>query len=108
MNDVTIEGLIGLAVAPLLIIALTSHVKGFARTLASALGYGMTTHTGATPWPLVADTIGVAWALALWHADVLPEDVGVTSAVLVGLALGVAAAKVRDVGTAVLGGKVEG
>ncbi len=91
-----IEAMIGLGAAPLLLIALTAHIKKFTRAVGIHLGV-LSPVANGTPWPLVLDVLAVAWTLMLWRSGLLPEGVEeITTAVLVGLALGVAAGTLRD------------
>jgi hypothetical protein len=84
--DVTWEAVIGLGAAPALLPVLVEHLKHAARR--------------ETPWPLVTDVLAVAWVLALRDAGLLAAlgvaEVSGTTAVLLGLATGVAASAGYD------------
>ena len=98
MEITDLNAVIGLVGAPALIILLVDHLKQFCRGI--PIG---PSRDGASPWPLAVDVTGVGWAFALWHAGILGETIethGVelrwTSVLLIGLALGVASAKLWD------------
>jgi hypothetical protein len=101
-----IEAIIGFGAAPLLIIALVDHIKKAVHAARQWLdgrdGVRMfAVDPEATPWPLVADALAVAWAVALYDSGMFPEQVTrLTTVVLLGLALGVGASMVRDQVTA--------
>lgn len=95
-----IESTIGLTAAPVLIPILVAHIKAFVGAVRPALaspGGVADGETEASAWPLVADFLGVLWALGLWAGDSLPAEVdNVVLTVMVGLALGLTGSALRD------------
>lgn len=100
-----IQALIGLGAAPLVIIALTAHIKAFAQATHRYMRPFDFVEAGpdpkASPWPLVADLLAVAWCWALSADGILQallkvERIALPTIVLVGLALGIAAGQIRD------------
>jgi hypothetical protein len=90
MTDPDYASLLGIAGAPLLVLALTAHLKPLLRATFS----GIFDHPDPA-WPLVADLVGVAWMVGGFYAGVI-ELPNVIVAVLAGLAVGVAAGRLRD------------
>ena len=79
-----LEALIGLAALPVVIPALTEHIKQFFRAVQDRrVGADET----ATPWPLVADTVGILYSVGAWYSGWIPQDKvdSPLGAVLVGL-----------------------
>ena len=66
-----LEALIGLAALPVVIPALTEHIKQFFRAVQDRrVGADET----ATPWPLVADTVGILYSVGAWYSGWMPQD----------------------------------
>ncbi|GMU39539.1 MAG: hypothetical protein AMXMBFR23_04050 [Chloroflexota bacterium] len=84
--DATWEAAIGLGVAPAVLPVIVEHLKRAVRR--------------ESVWPLVTDALAIAWVLALRDAGLLGAlglgEVRVTTAVLLGLATGVAASAGYD------------
>ncbi len=84
--DTTWEAMVGLGAAPVVLPVVVEHLKRAVRR--------------ETAWPLVTDALAVAWVLALRDAGLLGAlglgEVRATTAVLVGLATGVAASAGYD------------
>lgn len=102
----SINALIGIGAAPALVIGLTSHMKRFARALAGFVARlrrtpGVVDQSDASPWPLVSDAVAVAWAFALWSSGMIPggDALAWPAVVLLGVALGLGAGKLRDAAT---------
>lgn len=102
-----IQALIGLGAAPLVIIALTAHIKAFARAMhAYIIGalnrtWSASSDSNASVWPLVADLLAVGWCWALSADGILQallkvDRIALPTIVLVGLALGITAGQIRD------------
>lgn len=91
-----IQSLIGLAGAPVLIVAITDHLKRFMAAMPWTVD-----RANAAPWPLVSDAIGVLWVLALWRGGLLAEALpGVELlwpvVIPVGLTLGIGSSALVD------------
>lgn len=84
--DATWEAVVGLGAAPAVLPVIVEHLKRAARR--------------ESAWPLVTDALAVAWVLALRDAGLLGAlglgGVRATTAVLLGLATGVAASAGYD------------
>lgn len=107
-----IQTLIGMGAAPLVIIALTAHIRSFSRAVhAYVMAFATRNYTlsakgtsddpSASVWPLVADLVAVAWCLGLAQGGQLQaflhlEHVQPATVILVGLALGIASGQIRD------------
>lgn len=96
-----VQSFAGVPAGVLLIPVLTSDVREFARAmqrLLFPLFHWQTSTEKATPWPLVADVLGVVWALLAWRGGLIPVP-GLLwpTVVLVGLVMGLTASGVRDV-----------
>lgn len=96
-----IQTLIGFGAAPLVIIALTAHIRSFARAVHAYLRGFMDSGPEATVWPLVADLVAVAWCVALAQGGQLQaflqlERMHLATIVLVGIALGIISGQIRD------------
>ena len=96
----TLDVLIGWAAAPLLLIALVSHIKGFM----TAMPWTRTENRTTTTWaPLVLDVLAVGYVKLMeldGRLDV-PGTVGWPTVVMLGVALGVVTGKVYDAAWAV-------
>lgn len=102
MNPTDYASILGLAGAPLLVLALTAHLKPLLRGLIPRIF-----DAGDPPWPLVADGVGVAWVVGGYYAGTI-ELPNVVVAVLAGLAVGVAAGRLRDEVVSRLPGRADG
>ena len=96
-----IQALIGLGAAPIVIIALTAHIRGAARAMHHYLRGMRGGAEGATVWPLVADLVAVGWCWALAQDGLLQaflhlDHITLPTIVLIGLALGIASGQIRD------------
>ena len=78
-----LEQLMGLAALPLVVTVLTQHIKQFARAIRDRK---VAADHEATPWPLVADGIGMGFTVASWYAGYVPGVETVLAAALIGLA----------------------
>lgn len=73
MDADTLQLLIGVGGGPIAVIALTNHLKlAVEWVLRLAPFLPGENNAEASPWPLVADLLGVLFALALWDSGVLP------------------------------------
>ena len=91
-----LQNVIGIAAAPVLIIAITDHLKRFMAAMPWTVD-----RTNAAPWPLVSDALGVLWALALWRGGLLaatfPDfELLWPVGVLVGLVAGIGSSALVD------------
>jgi len=99
IDDLTIQAALGIGGLPVVIWALTQHIKAFTHAVAR-WRRPLTAGQPGSPWPLVADVVGVASALLLWDAGLLDDlglaEVRVSTVVYVGLVAGVIAGKAHD------------
>lgn len=77
------ESLIGLAALPVVVLVFTEHMKQLVRAIHNR---NLWSDDTATPWPLVADIVGIVFAVLSWQAGYIPAVDSYLSASLVGLA----------------------
>ena len=95
-----LQATVGIAGALASIPVLTDHIKRFFASMPWTHGEWVD-KLNAAPWPLVADGLGVLWALALWKGGLLAEALPELTllwpvVVLVGLTLGIGSSAIVD------------
>ena len=64
-----VQAIVGILGGPVAIVAVTDHLRRFFAAMPWTVD-----RANGSPWPLIADMLGIVWALALWYGDVLQES----------------------------------
>lgn len=89
------DQMIGIGAAVAILPLIMAHLKPFLRPILDRLGLY---ESSDPPWPFLVDALGVAWVYGLMEAGHAPGWINnPLTAILAGIALGIAAGTARDV-----------